>query len=529
MSEFKGHVKLYKNINNAATIIAINTIVLYAKMLITIGISFYTVRLLLDALGVAGYGTFTLIAGVIALLSFLNSAMTVSTQRYLSYYQGANDIEMQKKVFENGLVLHLIVGLVVAIILIGVMPILLERILNITQEQALSAKPLYIYMIICVFFSIASVPFRASINAHENIIVDSMVLVFESLMKLISALLLFYVSEADRLYFIGLYMAVVSAVSFFIYVVYCVSKYKECAISKVKIDKSIIKELSSFAGWSLYTNLCYVLNTQGLNVLLNIFFGTKINAAYSIAFQVNAQIKNLSQSLLRAINPQIMKSEGMTDRERTINLSILASKVGYFLVALVSIPSLLVMQNILDIWLTNVPEFAKIFCSYFFIATMINQLTVGITPAVQAIGNIKMFQIIIGTVALFTLPISYTLLDKGYAVNEVLITIIFIEVITTFLKIFLFSKLCEISISDYMISIVFKMIFPTIVTLFIVYYLFYIYQPVYEILFVFSFSFLIYIMLFYMLGLNRKERFVVNGIVNKVLIKTRLNKGSFQG
>lgn len=510
---------MQKKINNTATLIAINTIVLYTKMFITMGISFYTVRLLLDALGVEGYGTFTLIAGVIALLSFLNSAMTVSTQRYLSYYQGANDFEMQKRIFDNSLILHLIVGIAVTIMLLSAMPKLLGDILNISLEQRVSAKPLYICMVVSVFFSIVSVPFRASINAHENILTDSVILVFESLMKLLSALLLFYIDEGNRLFSIGLYMAVISVIVFVIYATYCIKNYKECLLKKIKISKSLIKELSSFAGWSLYTNLCYILNTQGFNVLLNLFFATKINAAYSIAFQVSVQIKNLSQSLLRALNPQIMKSEGMTDRERTINLSLLASKIGFFLVSIVSIPCLLVMQNLLNIWLTNVPEFTGIFCTYFLITTMINQLTVGITPAVQAIGDIKIFQLVIGTVALFTLPISYFLLLDGYSATEVLISIIFVEVITTFLKIFLFSKLCDITIGYYIKSIILKMVVPTIVTILIVYYSLNLIQPFYENLFVLVFSSFLYLTLFYIYGLNNKERKIINNLINKFLIK----------
>lgn len=475
-------------------------------MLITMVISLFSVRLVLNALGAVDYGIFTLIAGIISILSFLNAAMTVSTQRYLSFHQGTGNSEMQKKVFTNSWILHVGIGFVVVALLAILMLFLFDGFLNITADRISTAKMIYYFMMVSVFFAMISTPFTASLDSHENMLWIAVVTIVQSFLRLLIAFSLFYFVEADRLFYYGLLIAGTSVVSFMLYAVFCLKNYEECSVKSFMVDKPLMKELAGFAGWNLYSNICYLLNTQGVNLILNLFFGTIVNAAYGIALQVNGQLKNLSLSLLKALNPQIMKSEGMNDRQRMLRVSMMASKFGFFLMAIFAIPSIFEMSVILKFWLKNVPENTIIFCSYFLLATLINQLTIGISPAIQAVGRIKNFQIIIGTVALLYLPLSYLLLMLGQPASSVFVLLVIFEIITGLIKIAFLKINCEIPANEYLKTVVAKMIFPALLICALIYLATIGINSNKQIIITFAISLTVFPVLFYFFGLNDFEK-----------------------
>ena len=445
---------------NAANRVILNTAILYTKMLITIGITLYSTRLVLNALGASDYGIFNLIAGVITMLSFLNAAMTNSTQRYLSYHQGTKDFEMQKKIFTNSWMLHIVIGFFVVGLLLVLMPFLFGGFLNIPADRIPTAKAIYYFMSVSVFFTVVSVPFTASLNAHENMLWIAIVNIIESFLKLGIALSLAWFIQPERLVVYGILMAMLSVITFLLYAGFCLKKYNECSVKNYRIDKPLMKELSSFAGWNLFGNLAWIGRTQGLSIILNIFLGTVVNAAYGIANQVAGQIIFFSATMLRAINPQIMKSEGMNDRQRMLRLSMMASKFGFFLLAFIAIPCIFEMPVILKIWLKNVPENTVIFCSLVLVAMMTNQLTVGLQSAIQATGKIKVYESIVGSILLFNLPVAYVLLKTGFPAYSVLISFICMEFIACFFRLFFLKKIAGLSIREYFERVFLKEIIP---------------------------------------------------------------------
>ncbi|WP_417940013.1 oligosaccharide flippase family protein [Flavobacterium sp. RS13.1] len=498
--------------------VALNTGVLYARMLISMGISFYSVRLVLNALGAADFGLFNLITGVIAMFAFLNAAMTTSTQRYLSFYQGAGDLGMQVKVFANSWILHIIIGLIIVIVLLALSPFFFDGFLNIPIDRVSTAKSIYYFLAASMFFTVVTVPFTALLNAHENMLWLAVVMIIESFLKLVVAFSLTWFAEEDRLFFYGFLMVGVTIVSFVLYAIFCFKKYKECSIRRFAVDKVLLKELGSFAGWNLFANICYVLNTQGINVLLNVFFGIMVNAAYGIANQVNGQVRGLSFTLLQALNPQIMKSEGMNNRQRTLTTAMWATKLGFFLVSFFAIPLIFQMPVVLKFWLKNVPENTDVFCSLFLIATLINQLTVGITPAIQAMGNIKKFQITIGSVALLTLPICYLSLKYGgMSTTFVFVVIVTVEIITGFLKIVILKKQSGVPISEYLKSVI-KMVIPICITCALVYLATnWIQHSGIRFVLTLAISFILFPVVFYFIGLETVEKNQIVVLMQRLL------------
>lgn len=501
--------------------VALNTMILYIRMAITVVISLITTRLVLNALGSVDFGIFNLVAGVIAMLSFLNNAMATSTQRYLSYHQGRSNPEEIRKVFVNSFFLHFAIGLILVTVLELLGLLLFDGILNIPQERMEAAKTIYHLMSFTVFFTVLTVPFTASLISHENIIWVAIVNIVEALLKLLIAFVLIGTSF-DKLVLFGSLTACITVVSFIMYAVFCYKKYKECQIdSKDKIERNIMSELSSFAGWNLFGSLCFLGKTQGLAIILNVFYGTVVNAAYGIANQVSSQLVFFSSTLLRAINPQIMKSEGAGDRERMLRLSMIACKFGVLLFSLIALPFMFEMDFILTLWLDKVPDYAVSFCTLMLVAILCSQLTIGIQSALQASGKVRNYQIVVGTVVLLTPVISYILLAFGYTPNSVFLCNIAVELVACILRLYYAKINAGLDLNLYLKRVVLIGLFPvflaagacTLVKLYSVSS----FRPVMT-LFVSSF---VLIVGTYFTGLVKDEKEMVNSLVIKVLRRGR--------
>jgi len=514
---------MLKHPQQASTRVVMNTGILYAKMVITMGITLYSTRLVLNALGASDYGIFNLIAGVIAMLSFLNAAMTVSTQRYLSFHQGTGDFAMQKKIFTNSWVLHIAIGVVVVVALLALAPVLFNGFLNIPADRIPTARTIYYFMLASVFFTIISVPFTASLNAHENMLWIAVVNIIESVVRLAIALSLLWFIQAERLAVYGLFTAVLSVISFVLYAAYCLKNYTECSIKEYTINKPLLKELGSFAGWNLFGSLCGVGKIQGLAVVLNLFFGTVVNAAFGIANQVSAQVIFFSQTMLRAINPQIMISEGKNDRQRMLRLSLIASKFGFFLLAFVAIPIIFEMPVILQLWLKNVPDNTVVFCSLVLVAMLVNQLTIGSSSALQATGKIRAYLSITGSVLLLAVPLAYILLKLGFPAHYAVISLVIMEIISTVFKLYFWKHKAGLSIREYFERVVFKTIIPTITIVAVCWLTTNYFNFEFRFLITGLVSVLFFALSIYFTGLCKDEKQLVDTLITeKILKKTKL-------
>lgn len=445
--------------------VVFNMSILYGKMLITMFITLYSTRFILNGLGASDYGIYYLVAGIITMLSFLNSAMTASTQRFLSFYQGKKDWLMQKRIFHASLVLHIaIASLIVILLEIGGL-FLFDHFLNIPAARVDVAKVIFHFMSFSVFFTIVAVPFTASINAHENIFWIAVVSIFETIAKFVIAFSLTYVSS-DKLIFYGSSVAFISAISFSLYLFFCLKNYPECSLHGLEFpNKKTVEELTSFAGWNLFGSLCAVGRSQGTAVLLNLFFGTVVNAAYGISGQIAGQLNFFSSTMLRAINPQIMKSEGADDRRRMLRLAMIASKFGFFLLAIAAIPIIFEMQAILTLWLKKVPENSIMFCSLIIISSLIVQLTVGLQSAAQATGKIKYYQIVVGTVLLLNIPTSYVFLKLGFPAYIVMTVTISLDFTACLFRLYFLKRLAGLSIREYTEKVFLRELVPVLVSI----------------------------------------------------------------
>ena len=457
----------YDNIKPVNRVV-LNSAILYVKMGISVIVVFFSTRLVLEALGADDFGVYNLVAGIISMLSFLKSAMAGSTQRYLSYYQGKNDVEIQRKIFINSIGLHILIGLALVLFLeiIGVFLFDIDGLLKIDPDKVDDAKIIYHFMSATMFFTIAAVPFSGTLNAHENILSIAIIELIEVFLRLGIAVSLFFLIKNDKLVYYGLLTASITVVSCLIYALYCRGKYPECnrLFSKSDYDNKLMKELSSFAGWNLCGSFCSVGKTQGIAIILNHFMGTIANAAYGITNQVVGQLNYFTTTMYRAFNPQIMKSEGDNQHDKTLHLSMIGCKFGFFLLAFVAIPFIFEMPAILDIWLKEVPQHASMFCSMVLVATMVTQMTMGLQSAIQASGNIKALMIGNSTIKIMTLPFAFIIMKLGYPLYWVFVAYIIFEMIGNIYILFLAHKSIGLSIGNFMKRVVLKEFIPVIVT-----------------------------------------------------------------
>ena len=389
--------------------VAMNTGILYARMAVTVLISLYSTRLILAALGVADFGLFNVVGGVISMLGFLNSSMAAATQRFMSFAQGAGDLEKVKRIFNMSSLLHWGISVLLLLLLEGVGYFFFQGILNIAPDRIEVAKLIYQFMVISTLFTVISVPYEAVITSHENMLVYAVMGVIEAVLKLGVALYITYTGH-DHLVMYGVLMAILSIFLLIIKRIYCHRLYIECQLQVKKYyDKPLLKEIGGFAGWSLLGSSSGMIANYGQTIILNIYFGTLVNAAQAIAGQISGQLGVFSVTLTKVLNPVIDKFEGSGNRINMIKATLAGTKISFFLLSILYIPFLIEMPFILNLWLKNVPDFTILFCRLLLIRNLIEQLYIPLGNAIYAVGNIERFQKIITYLNILPLIVTWVL------------------------------------------------------------------------------------------------------------------------
>lgn len=434
-----------------------NTGFLYAKMGITMFISLYTTRLILNTLGAADFGIFNIVGGAIAMLGFLNVAMASATQRFMSFSEGEGNKEKQKCIFNISFVLHIIIAVFMAAVLLVAGYFFFNGILNIAPDRTNAAKTIYACLIISTLFTVMTVPYDAVLNAHENMLYYAIVGIFESLLKLAAALLVVWYG-GDKLILYGTLMAFIPLITMTIMRLYCHKKYDECVISPKKYwNKDLLKEMTGFAGWSFLGSSSSMIGAYGLIVVLNMFFSTIVIAAQGIANQLNGQLLVFSNTMMKALNPAIVKSEGSGNRESMLKLALTGCKFSFFLFSFFSIPFLIETKSILQLWLKIVPEWTVLFCRLTITNTLIEQLTLSLGSSISAQGQIKNYTIIKSILNYIPLIFSFIIFKFGGEPYFIYIwLIVFWSIIGGIFTIHTSIKNCQLKLKDYLTIVLFK-------------------------------------------------------------------------
>lgn len=422
-----------------------NTGWLYAKMAITMFVSLLTTRLILNGLGVIDFGIYNIVGGAIGMLGFLNATMAAATQRFLNYTEGQGNIERKKLIFNTSIVIHFLLGFIVAVVLIVASYFFFDGILNIPEERVTAAKVVYICLIVSTFLTVINVPYDAILNSHENMRYYALVGILESILRLLVAVACIK-STGDKLILYGILMMIIPVITLTIMKVYCHLHYEECIISPRNYhDKGIIKEMLGFAGWNFLGTICGTVGNYGNGIVLNHFYGSALNAATGVAHQVNSMLSQFSSNMLKAVNPVIAKSEGAGNREGMIIIATTSCKYSFAMVAFLAIPVIVEMSYIQQIWLKNVPEWAVLFAQLHLVRTLIEQLTVSYSSAISAEGHIANYNKVVSLLYLVPVALLYILLSLGYSpVSMYVINITIFGVALSFIRVFYAHKNCQL-------------------------------------------------------------------------------------
>ena len=418
--------------------IAKNTVMLYIRMLLIMAVTLYTSRVVLNVLGVEDFGIYNVVGGIVVMFSFLNGAMATSTQRFLSFSLGKNDQEQVARVFSMSMTTHISIALIVLLLAETFGLWIFYRYLNIPPERMGAAQWVYQLSVLTFCISIIRVPYNAGIIAYERMSFYAYISIVEVCLKLGMVILLQYLGS-DKLILYALLMALTTGIVTFIYKLYCCKTFSVCRYHYFW-DKHLYKELISFSGWSLFGSAANVGVQQGINILLNVFFGVVTNAALGIANQVSSAVSQLVGNFQTAFNPALVKSYASGDYSYFVRLIFQTSRFSYFLLFIIALPLYLCMPFVLKVWLDIVPEYTVVFCRWMLVFVLIDAVSAPLWISVQAIGKIRSYQLLMSALIFLNIQLSWLLLRLGKDAEWVMQVRVGINLLTFICRIIYLQK-----------------------------------------------------------------------------------------
>lgn len=428
-----------------------NTAFLYVRMLVVMGVTIFSSRIILQGLGASDYGIYNVIGGVVSMMVFLNSALNASTSRFLTYELGLGNVEQLKKTFSAALNLHISVALIVLVICETAGVWFLYNKMEIPDNRLTAAFWILQFSVVSMAINYTQVPYNAALISHENMSVYAYVGLYEAVSKLLIAYLI-KVSPIDRLVFYGLLLMLNTMAIQFFYRFYTKKKYEECRFRLIK-DKPLYKKLLSYSVWDLFGGMAGVSQNQGVNVLLNVFFGPTVNAARAISFQIQSAVKMFINNFLTAVRPQVVKSFAENNYDRMYGLTFKAIKFSLLIMMALVIPIIFEIDYILDIWLGDTyPPETSLFAKIILISALFDVIEVGQNMAFHAIGRIKTGNVVCGTIMILSLPISYVFLKLGFPSYVPFIVVIITNVINEVLTLLIMKSYIDFSIKELLLK-----------------------------------------------------------------------------
>ena len=447
--------------------IAKNTFLLYIRMFIMMFISFYTSRVILKVLGVDDFGLYNIVGGIVVLFSILNGALSSSTQRFLNYEIGKGNKEEVTLIFKNSLSLHIILILIIILLSETIGLWYVNNLLTVPNGRLDAANYVYQFSILTFALNVFRVPFNASIIAYEKMNFYAYISIIEAIMKLLIVYLLL-ISDFDKLILYGFLIMLVAFIINVAYIIYCLCKFPSVKFG-VEWNKDKIKSITSFSGWNLFGSVAVVSSQQGINLILNYFYGVALNAAAGIAGQVTNAMYGFIANFQVAFNPQIVKLYAQNNRKDFMKLIFRASKYSFLLFWLIALPVLLITHFVLDLWLDKVPEHAVNFTRVIIVYLLIDALNGPLWTAVNATGKIKYYQIIMSTILIANVPAGYIMLYYGYAPETVWFSRIFFNLVAMIARLIYLKRIILFPICKYIKDVLLPLFFMIIITFIISY------------------------------------------------------------
>lgn len=429
-------------------------------MLLTMAVTLYTSRVVLATLGVEDFGIYNVVGGVVTMFAFLNGTISGVTQRYLTYELGAGNADRLKKVFNTAMCIHWLIAIVILLLAETLGLWFVYNKLVIPEGRLTAALWVYQFSILSTIVFIVSVPYNACIIAHEKMSAFAYISIIEVVLKLLVVYMLL-LTGLDKLIFYAFLIFAVQLLIRVIYNEYCKRHFEESKY-KLQIDKPLAKNMMGFTGWSLFGGFAGVGMNQGINILLNMFFGPAVNAARAVAMQVDNAVQGFVANFQMALNPQIIKNYASNNLDQMRTLVFASSRYSYYLLFFLSLPIMFEAPFILGVWLKEVPDHTVAFLRITMLVLLVNTLSNPLITSANATGNIKKYQIVVGTIQILIIPVAYIALHMGCSSEFVFWIYLIFIIIAQLSRLLMIRPMIGLSIRVYIKSVILRIVVVSI-------------------------------------------------------------------
>lgn len=433
--------------------IAKNTLMLYFRQILTLLVSLYTVRVVLDVLGVEDYGIYAVVGGIVSLLSFLSGTMASATQRFFAFALGQKDKERLNKVLSVNLIIYVVIAVGALILLETIGLWYVNNKLHIPIERFESARVVYHFAVLTFIATILRSPFMALIIAYEDMQIYAYMSIIEAILKLGIVYLLVYISF-DKLELYGILIFAVSLFTSLIYAVIAFYKYKDCRFKLSNWDKPMFKEITGFTGWTLFGQISTVTRNQAVTILMNQVFNPVIVAARAVALNVSSQTNIFSSNFNTSLYPPIIKYYAAGEKENMFTLLFHGSKITFFLMWVLALPLMIEMEAVLNLWLKNPPQYAVLFTQLSIVESVILSVSLPLTTAARAPGRMKTYELSLGLIQMAIFVVAWIVLRLGGAAYSVFIVAIVANIVMFFVRLYIVRNLIGLSVRRYIKQVI---------------------------------------------------------------------------
>ena len=443
--------------------IAKNTLILYVRMFLMMLVGLYTSRVNLAALGVDNFGVYNVVGGFVAMFSIISTSLSGAISRFITYELGRGGGDKLKTMFSTSV--NIMAGLSLLIVIIAELlgPWFIDTQLDIPAGREIAAQWVFQFSILNFVVGLISVPYNAAIVAHERMSAFAYISIFEALGKLAVALLIPY-SPIDKLIFYAGLLCTMSLIIRFIYGYYCKRHFAECTYT-FTFDKSIFKQMSGFAGWNFFNSTNYILNNQGVNMLMNIFFGVAVNAARGIAVSVDNIVNQFVGNFMTAINPQITKSYASGDLDRMHKLVCRGAKFSYYCMFLLVLPIILGAEQILDLWLVDVPKYTVLFVQLILLMSLCDCIGRTGYTACMATGRLKKYSLVIGSIGIFEFPLAWIAFSLGAQPQYAYYIYVIVKIAVLIARMYLMEEMVHLKVRMFVTNVILPILLTTLVAI----------------------------------------------------------------
>lgn len=437
--------------------IAKNTLMLYVRMLFMMFLGLFTSRIVLEALGENDYGIYNVVGGVVVMFAVISGALNSAISRFITYEigKGAGN-ERLNAVYSTAVIIQALISLIIVLVAEPVGLWFIENEMTIDPVRIPAAKYVLQFTLLSFVINLMSVPQMALITAHEQMSVYAGIGILDGLLRFGTALLI-RSCASDRLVIYAALMSASVLVVRLAYLVYCRVSFPHGRFRPL-LDRPLLKEMFSFAGWGFIGTMSGVLRDQGGNLLVNVFSGPGVNAARAVAFQLNGAVQNFVINFMTAVNPQITKSYASGEHDYMFSLLRKAARMSFYLLFILALPILFNTDRILELWLKDVPEYTAVFVRLFIILALCESVSYPLVTAMLATGRIRNYQIVVGGLQMLNLPVSYALLKIGYPPEVTVVVAICISQVSLVARLLMLRSMIGLSVRDFLLRVYFNVL-----------------------------------------------------------------------